>query len=96
MLAQIDDWLTSAVSSIPSDGLDRTLLAVEQRLSHQPSPMEISNQRDGWRSMCCAGFAALLGFWAMGGINDIAQAQAGPTWIAAPSQSSPYSLLIGR
>jgi len=96
VVAQIDDFLARAASSIPSDGLDTTLSALEQRLGREPSPVDFTNRRDARRSMLCAGFAALVGFWVIGGDNDIAQARTRPTWIAAPSQSSPYSLLIGR
>lgn len=95
-VAQIDDWLARAAGNIPADGLDATFSALEQRLGEEPTPMAMAGRRDARRAMLCACFAAIAGFWAIGGADDIAQAKAQPTWIAAPSQSSPYSLLIGH
>jgi hypothetical protein len=95
-MARIDDWLSSAADKIPGDVPVHTVTALEQRLGREPSPLALANRRDAVRAMFCAGFAAVAGFWAIGGVNDIAQARTQPTWIAAPSQSSPYSLLIGR
>lgn len=93
-MAQIDDWLATAAGNIPSDVSDGLVATLEQRLGQEPSPMAAANRRDARRTMLCAGFAAIAGFWAIGGMEDLGQPQ--PTWIAAPSQSSPYSLLIGR
>ncbi|MBB3955686.1 CnrY/NccY family anti-sigma factor [Novosphingobium sediminicola] len=95
-MAQIDDWLARAAGNIPADGLDATFSALEQRLGEELTPMAMAGRRDACRAMFCACFAAIAGFWAIGGADDIAQAKAQPTWIAAPSQSSPYSLLIGH
>lgn len=95
-MADIDDWLATAANSISAKVPVTTLSTVEQRLSGEPLPLAAANRRDARRSMLCAGFAAIAGFWAIGGVEGIAMAKARPTWIAAPSQSSPYSLLIGR
>lgn len=93
-MAQIDDWLAGAARKIPGDVSAATFSMLERRLEQEPSPLAAANRRDARRTMFCAGFAAIAGFWAIGGLQD--NVKAGPTWIAVPSQSSPYSLLIGR
>jgi hypothetical protein len=46
--------------------------------------------------MLCAGVAALIGFSASAGFAASALARTSPTWVAAPSEKSPFALLVGQ
>lgn len=93
-MADLDQWLTKAAAATNSAPSAAAMGELGARLNCEPLPQSISTQRDARRMMVCAGVAALLGFAATGVSGAFAKSS--PTWIAAPSASSPYSLLVGN
>lgn len=93
-MTNLDHWLAEATAATGGMADAASIDAIEARLRGEPSPASLAARRDSQRMMLCAGLAALLGFTATGVSGAFAKSN--PTWIAAPSASSPYSLLVGR
>lgn len=93
-MADLNQWLADAAEMTDGQPSKATLAKLDARLNAQRLPQSISAQRDARRMMACAGAAALLGFTATGVSGAFAKSN--PTWVAAPSEDSPFSLLVER
>jgi len=93
-MAEIDQWLAEATQLTAGPGAPALLASIEHELSKAPSPRAYSSRRDARRMMACAGMAALLSFTGAGVTGAFAKSP--PTWLATPSASSPYALLVGQ
>lgn len=95
-MTHVDDWLREAA------GLTATPLRIElsdridDLIASEPSPQAYARVRVSRGAMLSSAAAALLGFAGCTGLASAAMAKPSPTWLAAPSASSPFTLLIGR
>jgi nickel and cobalt resistance protein CnrY len=99
-MTDLNQWLADAATVTGREISSSTLGTLDARLSAELQVQLISTRRDARRMMTCAGVAALLGFTVTGvsGVSGVsgAFAKSSPTWVAAPSASSPFALLIGN
>jgi len=95
-VSDIDDWLSIAARRAAAPLAGATYDALDARLDDCPAPFAIADRRDNRRAVLCTTIAAMFGFVAMETAAGVAFARPAPTWVAAPSAASPFSLLVGR
>ncbi|EIZ81249.1 hypothetical protein WSK_0194 [Novosphingobium sp. Rr 2-17] len=94
-MVNIDDWLSSAAARTSLEMSSGALATLERQLDKEMAPIAIAARRNAQRTMVCGALAAAFAFVATGTLM-LPQAPARPMWLASPSASSPYSLLIGN
>ncbi len=92
----IDAWLGTAAARTSAPLSMTTLRALDRRIGSEADPAMFMSRRDGRRAMLTAAIAALVGFAGSGVVASEAFAQPRVTWVAAPSPTSPFGLLVGR
>lgn len=92
----IDAWLGTAAARTAAPLSMSAVEALDRRIRSEADPASFVSRRDGRRAMVTAAIAALVGFAGSGTIASEAFAQPRATWVAAPSPSSPFGLLVGR
>ncbi|AJW47548.1 NAD+ synthetase [Ralstonia mannitolilytica] len=95
-MADIDSWFENArkVTHEASKNLD--LSGIQRQIGREPTQMVIAARHDIWRAVACAALASLLAFTAIERLAGSLLDKPQPTWVAAPSAASPFSLLIGK
>lgn len=93
-MTDLDQWLSDAASKTAGPVSPEMFENLDRRMRGETSPQDISMRRDARWTMACACVAALFGFAVTGATGAFAKPS--PTWLAAPSEASPYSLLVGR
>jgi len=91
-MTDVDAWLAQVAEQQVSPAM---FDAIDRRIAAEATPQAFARLREARRAMWCAGIAAVVSFAATG-TSAIALAKPRPTWVAAPSAASPYSLLVGR
>jgi hypothetical protein len=93
---EIDAWLGMAASRTRAPLSMPALQALDRRIGSEAEPAVFTARREARRAMLMAAVAALVGFAGSGVVASEALAQPRATWVAAPSPSSPFGLLVGR
>jgi hypothetical protein len=94
-MPDIEQWLADTAQRLDRRPSATMLDEIDHRIVREPLPQVFVARREIGRSMLFAGAAALLGFGITGTSATFTFAKAAPTWVAAPSASSPFSLLVG-
>jgi len=95
-MASLDHWLVHA-ARVTGEGLGiDAQAALLNRLAGERSPAAWAARRESRRAIVCAAMAAVLTFGGAGWFATDGFARSRPTWVAAPSASSPYALLVER
>ena len=92
----IDAWLGTAAARTSAPLSMTALEELDRRIRSEADPAAFTSRREGRRAMVTAAIAALVGFAGSGVVASEAFAQPRTTWVAAPSASSPFGLLVGR
>ncbi|MDH7972495.1 CnrY/NccY family anti-sigma factor [Sphingomonas sp. AR_OL41] len=92
----IDAWLGTAAARTSAPLSVTVLQELDRRIGSEAEPSMFMSRREGRRAMFTAAISALVGFAGSGVVASEAFAQPRATWVAAPSPSSPFGLLVGR
>jgi hypothetical protein len=92
----IDAWLGMAAARTAAPLSMTALEQLDRRIGSEASPLVLMAGRERRRAMVAAAVAGLIGFAGSGVVANKAFAQPRAEWVAAPSPSSPFGLLVGR
>jgi len=95
-MADIDSWLENAKKVTHEASSDLDISGVQRQIRREPAQMVLAARHDLWRAVVCAALASLVAFTAIDRIAGGLLEKPQPTWVAAPSAASPFSLLIGK
>ncbi|HEY9131768.1 MAG TPA: CnrY/NccY family anti-sigma factor [Dyella sp.] len=93
----VDVWLARA-SRVTQRAAEDSHRALANRLAGERSPASHRARREARRTVACVAMVTLVSFVVSGWIarSMWGDEPLSPAWVAAPSSSSPYVLLVGQ
>jgi hypothetical protein len=95
-MTSVDQWLAQAAEATQAEPAAYVEAALLERLAGEESPNNWAARRESRHAVVCAAMAAVVTFGIAGWLVMGWSAPERPTWVAAPSPSLPYVLLVGH
>ena len=95
-MTSVDQWLARAAEAMQAEPAAYVEAALLKRLAGEEPPPNWAARRESRYAVLCAAMAAVLTFGTVGWLAMGLFTPERPTWVAAPSPSLPYVLLVGH